>query len=308
MSSNDQGWADYWQQDGDSGEVFVNSKGERHPALADYWKNLFKYWPKDARVIDLASGAGSVFAHLPENHSFNLHAADIAEEALQALSSRVPGVTTTVCSAAETPFEDGSFDCVISQFGVEYAGIDAFTEAARILAAGGQLAALCHIEDGYIDSNNKSHLEGAILARDSGFIDLSLGLTQAAFSKSAADMASSEAAFMPVARAMTKAAEASPSGVHAHLLQGFMQLFQDRNAYDESDITGWLEGMRGELTKNIDRLSRMRAAASSEEDIEIIEKNLMSAGLQDIQFNLFKTPGNELPVAWQLTARRPAAQ
>ena len=64
--------------------------------------------------------------------------------------------------------------------------------------------------------------------------------------------------------------------------------------------------MRADLDKNIDRLSRMRAAALSKADMTTIAENLTAAGLQEIQFNLFTTPGNELPVAWKLSARRPA--
>ncbi len=306
MSSTDQGWADYWQHDGDSGEVFVNSKGERHPALAEFWNVVFAGTAADAAVIDIASGAGSVFAHLPEGHSLQLFAADIAQEALASLSNRIPGVTTMVCSADAVPYGDGRFDLVVSQFGIEYAGIDAFTEAARLVAPRGRLVSLCHVEDGYIDSNNRAQLDEAILVDESGFIDLAIDLTMAGFSADTAAKQRSEAAFAPAMQQVGEGVRRCPQGIHSHLFQGFQQLFEQRQKYDEADITSWLGEMRKDLNKNMDRLTRMRAAALSPEDVANITENLTSAGLQEIQFKQFMTSGNNLPVAWSLSASRPA--
>ena len=306
MSTTDQGWVDYWQQDGDSGEVFVNSKGERHPTLAKYWTAVFEGTADASRIIDIASGAGSIYAHLPSDHGLNLFAADIAEEALETLKARIPGVTTVACPAEAVPYGDGYFNLVVSQFGVEYAGTDAFTEAGRLVAVGGRLAALCHVEDGYIDSSNKIQLEEARLVDEMRFIDLAIDLTRVAFSNDANAMQQSEAVFVPVMRKLAAGVERCPRGIHSHLFRGFGQLFEQRRAYDATDITTWLEQMRADLDKNIDRLSRMRAAALSKADMTTIAENLTAAGLQEIQFNLFTTPGNELPVAWKLSARRPA--
>lgn len=306
MSSTDQGWADYWQHDGDSGEVFVNSKGERHPALAEFWNAAFEGIAADAAVIDIASGAGSVFAHLPEGHGLQLFAADIAQEALASLSNRIAGVTTMLCSATAVPYGDGRFDLVVSQFGIEYAGIDAFTEAARLVAPRGRLVGLCHVEDGYIDSNNRAQLDEAVLVDESGFIDLAIDLTMAGFSADTAARHRSEKAFVPVMQQVADGIRRCPQGIHSHLFQGFQQLFEQRQRYDEADITTWLGEMRKELNKNIDRLTRMRAAALSPEDVANITENLRSAGLQGIQFKQFMTSGNKLPVAWSLSASRPA--
>ena len=80
------------------------------------------------------------------------------------------------CPATELPLPDSSFDFVVSQFGVEYAGIDAFIEAARLVKPGGQLSLLCHYQDGYIDSKNQKMLEAAKIARHSNFISDALAL------------------------------------------------------------------------------------------------------------------------------------
>ncbi len=297
MSTTDQGWADYWQHDGDGGEVFVNAKGQRHPALADFWSAAFDGVPANASVIDIASGAGSIFAHLQADHGLTLFAADIAEDALMALADRVPGVITIVCSADAIPYDDEYFDRVVSQFGIEYAGPGAFTEAARLVAPGGRLDCLCHVEDGYIDSNNKAQLEEAKYLDESLFIELCTDLLRAGYRDDVSEMQRTEAAFLPVAKKVAEGMKRCPRGIHSHLFQGFRKLFEERRSYDQAESLTWLEDMQAELDKNIDRLSRMRAAALTEADTHDITKNLRSAGLQAIQFELFTTTGNELPVA-----------
>ena len=140
---------------------------------------------------------------------------------------------------------------------------------------------------------------------ESDFIGLCIELTRAGYREEPVGMQRSEAKFMPAAEDLAAGIKRCPRGIHVHLYQGFSRLFNERQDYDEADILNWLEQMRVELEKNIDRLSRMRSAASSEADTKTITKNLTSAGLQDIQFELFMTPGNEQPVAWSLSAVRP---
>lgn len=298
------GWSEYWRQDSADGEVFVNAKGDAHPALAAFWASVFAAEAPGTRVLDVASGAGSIYAHLPADHGFELHATDIAPEALATLSERVAHVTTTVASAADMPFDDGSFDLVLSQFGVEYAGAQAFTEAARLVAAGGRLVILAHIEDGYIDSNNKAQLDEAFVARETNFIELAKALTEATFKKGGKALSKREKAIVPAIQALAAAHRRCAQGVHAHLLAGFRQLYENRHQYDLVDITGWLDGMQGELVKTIDRLTRMRAAALSEHDVNSIRAMLKGAGFTDAGIETFSTPGNERPVAWELVAKR----
>ena len=304
MSEPDGKWSDYWANDGASGEVFVNAKGEKHPRLAAYWEKKFEGLATGARIIDLASGAGSVFVQLSDDHDLDLHAADISIEALDALRKRMPGTTTVVCPADKVPCQDHSFDLVVSQFGIEYAGIGAFGEAARLVSRGGSLVALCHIRDGYIDGSNRAQLAEAVLAVDTGFIDKAIALTDAAFSADRDVQAKAHAAFVPVERQLSSAVVRQKMGIHAHLYLGFKQLFEERQCYALADITNWLAEMRDDLDKNIDRLTRMCEAALSTDDMGRVSELLTAQGLRDVSYVTFETPENELPVAWELTATR----
>jgi ubiquinone/menaquinone biosynthesis C-methylase UbiE len=304
MSDSEKGWSDYWQKDSADGEVFVNAEGERHPALAEFWQAHFASLRGGSRVIDLASGAGSIYAHLPKEHTFQLSATDISDVALEALQERFPQVSTVVCSTDAIPLDDQSFDAVVTQFGAEYAGVDAFAEAARLVAPGGKFIGLCHIHDGYIDSDNRRQLAEAKIVAEQEFIDRAIGLVTAAFSGESAALKSAQDSFAMAATPVGEGMHRCRKGIHTYLFQGFRQLYERRRQYDLADITGWLDAMRGELDVNLDRLARMCAAALSESDVNEIRRIFEEQGLEDVHCTPFETPGNELPVAWNLTAQK----
>ncbi|NNF16828.1 MAG: class I SAM-dependent methyltransferase [Gammaproteobacteria bacterium] len=312
-SSHDKGWSEYWSNDGAAGEVFVNAQGQAHPEIASWWREAFANLPPRCRIIDLACGAGSVFAHIPGASGHHLHGADISKDALDILRQRMPGVDTTVCSADKLVFADHSFDVVVSQFGVEYAGFDAFCEAARIVAPAGSLWVLCHYADGYIDARNARHLEQAKRIVSSDFIararDLISAVTAAdtsAGSDSATGSAvqAAAAAFAPAEQELRKACEVLPEGIHAHLYAGFRQLYENRSSYHVQDILKWLDDMRADVDLNIHRLSHMREAASNAVQLARISNMLKDAGFGDVTYEPLQISSHTKPLAWALTAQR----
>lgn len=304
MSNTESDWSEYWENDSPKGEVFVTSRGEKHPALSDYWARTFQDLARGTNIIDLASGAGSVFACLPEDHGYELCAADISDVALTLLREQFPSAHTVACSAAKVPLHDGSFDLVVSQFGIEYAGVEAFSEAARLLAEGGRLAALCHISGGHIDNGYQVQLSEARMVEESDFIAIAKSLATAAFSGSAAQLERAEQDFIAVTKHVGDGLFRQRHGLYTHLYQGFRQLYERRRQYDLADITGWLDAMHGELSVNLDRLTRMCAASLSESDVKEIRQVFEEQGLEYVHCTPFETPGNELPVAWNLTAQK----
>ena len=310
MTHQDKNWSEYWQNEGAEGEVFVNKQGGKHPFLARYWQQLFREQKPDARVIDIAAGAGSIFSHLPNTHQFELHAADISEPALKLLKQRIPITTVHVCPATKLPLPDGSFDFVVSQFGVEYAGIAAFIEAARLVKPGGQLSLLCHYQRGYIDGKNQKMLEAAKIAKHSSFIPDARALITSAFNiATSSSTASSHAValaaqkrFAGSQRTIEQAIKLCPDGAHAHLYFGFKQLYDRRSAYDLADITNWLKEMSADIDRNIMRLTEMCNAASSKSDIKKITQALSERNFIGITQAPVTLPEHKLPVAWAITA------
>jgi ubiquinone/menaquinone biosynthesis C-methylase UbiE len=96
-----------------------------------------------ARILETAAGTGIVtralHAALPAAtiEATDLNPAMIAHAAAQLAA---PNVTWSVANAMKLPFEEGSFDVVICQFGVMFIPdrVLAFREARRVLEAGGR--------------------------------------------------------------------------------------------------------------------------------------------------------------------------
>jgi ubiquinone/menaquinone biosynthesis C-methylase UbiE len=306
--SQSKNWTDYWQKEGAAGEVYVDKKGNKSPFLSDFWHHYFVSLSKEnthKKLIDIASGAGSIFAELAKAHPFELFAADVSGHALEQLNSRIANVTTTVCSAACIPFEDRTFDIIVSQFGIEYGGIAAFEEATRLLKKGGELVFLCHHEDGSIDSRNKIELHGAYLVKEIEFIHKAFSVTQGAFSGDAQAFNQECDAFVEVEPRLAAFCQAHPNGVHAYLYSGFKTLFSQRNAYTEEDIVKWLAQMAPEVDKAILRLEEMRKATLSISDMQNIRQGMLASGLTRVEFSPLSVPVNSLPLAWHISARRP---
>ena len=132
--------------------------GARDPAPAHFWETFFEReftGRTRASVLDVACGHGAVTgiavaAGRSAGIELEARCADYSQAAVDELCKRFPGVEGVACDAADMPWPDRHFDFVVSQFGIEYAGDAAFGEAARLVAEGGTLAALTHLQGGAI--------------------------------------------------------------------------------------------------------------------------------------------------------------
>lgn len=305
VMTDSENWSDYWQDEGQSGEVFVDASGRKHPALTRFWTDALATLPDASTVVDIACGAGSVFAEVAGVDRLQLFANDISADAVELLQKRMPAVSTRVADAKSLPYDDRSFDRVVSQFGVEYAGLDAFMEAARLIKSGGSLVTLSHYRDGYIDSRNAIELDAANDLLSGRFIDHAAAVTRAVFADDRSAFDQAFARFQPAEQALAAAHDRHNQGVHAHLYAGFRQLFEHRDRYAEADIHAWLDDMRGEVDRTVLRLATMRSAALTAEHVAELAARFAAAGLVDVCIEPFEISGNDKPVAWQVSAHKP---
>lgn len=296
----DQQWDKYWQSESASGEVFANSEGKKHQVISQFWQTQLGQLPKQSNIIDIACGAGSIFSDLDQPEQYCLFAADYSKDALAKLKKRLPNVEVHCCPADTLPFEEHSFDAVVSQFGIEYAGERAFIEGFRVVNPGGRLIALCHIENGYIDSRNASELRAIDLLNETLFIAKAIAVTRALFSQQEHAIKAAMDDFVTVEPIIAETVKANDTGVHHHLYNGFKDLIYRRQAFSETDITDWLGQMQLDVDKSQSRLQEMRKAALSKSQIEGIASRI--DGASSITFSPFYLPDKTLPVAWQFTA------
>ncbi len=306
MTTKNDYWSDYWQGDGKEGEVFVNSKGERPAYIDSYWSSQLALTPKGGSVLDIASGAGSIYESLTKERraELSLFASDLSGPALDILKNRFPQTKTTVCSSIEMPYDSKSFDMVVSQFGVEYAGIEAFSEAARLVAPGGRLAILCHYKNGYIDQRNQAFLEGAKIALSSSYIETAAELTRAIFSGSKTKVRKAEKPFISAQIVLADFLRHNPEGIHYHLYFGYRKMYMKIQNYNESDVIQWLDAMKVDIKKSVRKVSAIRAVSMDQENIDAACIGIRNSGLVDISVSTLNIPDTEDIVGWKVCAAR----
>ncbi|MEW2400919.1 class I SAM-dependent methyltransferase [Streptomyces sp. NPDC046862] len=93
------------------------------------------------RILELAAGTGVLTSNLlAAAPSAEVTATDLNEAMVAFGSARAPGAVWRQADAQRLPFQAGSFDLVVCQFGVMFFPdrVAAFTEVRRVLASGGR--------------------------------------------------------------------------------------------------------------------------------------------------------------------------
>lgn len=309
-------WDTYWRGTAEAGAY--SSGGAGHPALRAYWTRFFEAMKSRyaaPAMLDLATGNGAVVEVALEvfgDPPPAITCADISESAIANIESRFPGVRGVVTDARCMPLEPGSFDVVTSQFGIEYAGPEAFAEAGRVLAPGGTLALLMHITEGTIHDECSRSLDAVGKLRESRFIALATDMFQSGFDAvRGADRGPYERAagrFAPSVQAVEDLlAQHGPGvadGTIARLYGDVARMHENIQRYDPAEVLAWLERMEAEMEAYAERVSSMRGAATNRETFEKIRDDLEAQGVVASEAGPFLVPGHELPLAWALQARR----
>lgn len=299
-------WDNYWSgRGGEQAGAALDGVGvETHGGIAAFWDGIFGDLPKDTKLVDLACGAGTVLRRADAAGLSGLTGADISGGAINALASNMPDVTGVVCALPNTPFADGQFDVVVSQYGFEYAGATyAATEISRLIAKGGQFAALSHFKDGAIDKECAGKAGKAQALLDSGFIGAAKNVFAAAFAK---DQRAYDATLKQLAgpqKVVTELA-ASGMGLAMHIQTGTAQLFSRLANYKFQDIAGWLDGNESEVKAYLARMDAMRGAALSKDDVNAVNAALEQGGMSASNPEVFAPDGEDKPIAWIIRATK----
>jgi len=302
--SQGENWSDYWKYESSKGEVFVDKSGNKHPELAEFWNQLFKNFKSTDRIIDLASGAGSIFNSINYQQFSKLHAVDISGVALKRLQQDIPKVQIQIGSCSKLSFPDTSFDHILSQFGIEYSTENGFYEALRIMDFNGDFNALVHYKDGYIDHRNATELKGVDLLIDYSFVEISTKIANAFKSKNTAKTQTYFQEFSSIEPLVHAYCAKYNSGMPAHCYNGCKRLLQEYAKYEHDDVIEWFKNMQQELIQASERLQNMRSVAFSKDRMVKMVDVLQKKGAKEISAEPFILVQHDKPVAWVLKFKK----
>lgn len=145
-------WTRHWATG--AAHSCVGSYGDCYGgATAEFWRFVFSPLTAADRVLDLATGSGALprlLLDLCPDTACEVDAVDLAviEPAwLAALPVPTRGRVRLHGNQAieQLPFADGSFDLIVSQYGIEYSDLDrSLAELLRVRAPTGRVALLMH--------------------------------------------------------------------------------------------------------------------------------------------------------------------
>lgn len=315
-------WNEYWRQTTES--AAHRGGGPQDAALIPFWSGLFAAAHSTrarCRVLDVACGNGAVLRLAREAANAAPHVAsflagiDLSLAAVADLRRRLPTVQGAVCDVRRTPFPDGCFDLVTSQFGLEYAGHGAFGEAARVVAPGGVLAAVVHMKEGGIYRENQANLEAVTVLLESDLLGgavsacaIEAGLRRGKGSRAglrAAEALLGQAASR-VRGMLERLGPQVAGGAIARLLGDVTDLHARRAAYDPAEVTGWIERMAAEMRAYAGRMSSALAAAASRSELDVMLLEAVGKGL-DVRTSEPVPMGRDGEAgAWRVVLERPA--
>ncbi|MEP5765769.1 MAG: class I SAM-dependent methyltransferase [Halieaceae bacterium] len=284
----------------------------------EHWRDLLRpllSQRSEVNLLELACGNGelSELALQAAPGKLSCVGVDLAMGALGSLRQRLPTVLAVAADLKQTPFADGSFELVVSQFGVEYAGLPGFQEAARLLRPGGDFAAVVHYRGGAIYRECATNLEVAqaiaaeqvlLKAREA----FAAGFALNAGSGSVEAFKSAERSFAPaisfLEQTMQRTGRDVATGLVAQLYRDIAYMYQRMSAHAPEDVFSWIDGMASELEAYTGRMQAMLDASRDASEMESIAALMQAAGLKMESAQELKLGSRQEVAAWSLRARR----
>ena len=172
MSGAASEWDRFWRYDRLSSFETGPGAPNYSDGIAEGWNAFFDKLPDGARIVDLCTGNGAIAvlaveAGLRSGKTFSVTGVDFADIEPANFVTSSAGAVKQVRFVGRTPveqlpFEDGAFDAVVSQFGIEYSDLArSLPEAARVAAVGGRVRFAMHAAEGDVVRDTHASLADA---------------------------------------------------------------------------------------------------------------------------------------------------
>lgn len=305
-------WDSHWQNTEE--EAAFTSDAPQNTTLHDFWVGFFESIvntnPSNS-IIDLACGNGVVtslaFNQLLKTTLSNitLHSVDISFNALKNLSARINVTSAVQADCANLPYLDNSFDTVVSQFGIEYAGVQAYEESARILKPTGTFAGIFHYKGGALFNECHTNHLTANNVLNLGLFDASRAAFQAGFSamngeSSIAEFQEKDRVFAPVInefKLLIASSSTALKPILLNVLKDIGYMYEHLQLYNATDVANWLNATEAELSAYVDRMALMLSSAMDEIQVGHLMSSFIAKGFTQLSCNKMSIP-NAPPFAW----------
>ena len=317
---NTNSWDTFWSgsQKGDA----LQTEPAQAAALSKHWEDVLNWVSEGSHppmaVLDLCGGTGTIARRVKQHFndvpsgSVTYYCSDLSEAAVKSTieNDDFHGV---VADAATLPFAEGSIDLLVSQFGVEYAGLDAILEVPKLLSQSGAALAVIHKKEGEIDQEcrrNKLHAEA--LKNTMVLENATIAISEIATLKSSTGQAiaqkQSRDSLAKSVQSLEDLIRTSPTGIAGglsqHLYDSLRAIFSHLNRYQPDDIHAWCRRYNHEVDAYIQRMDAMMQAALSEVDFNTCCSRWQESGLSINPDFTGQLLDDARPIAWRLTARR----
>lgn len=294
-------WNQYWNSASapQSDALFTDAEGKAIKDFVVFWEDCFSNSDKDSHILDVACGSGALFKSVSHLPSSNIAGLDCSEHALALFKEAFPHSRTILNSSEQLPNDViGTFDKVVSQFGIEYLGKETLAKLPLQLKKGAEFVALCHYQDGHIHSRYAAEKNALVLLSELRVVEQARQLATGLFVNPDSALPSMSSYF--------KTLEANKLLWNAgalHFIQGAYQLLGNYKQYNKSDIVNWIEGMDKQLQLAFQRVSAICDVALSKQDVD----DVIAFSNQDHQCwtaKPFYMASSKLPVAWELRFKK----
>lgn len=287
-------WQRYWQSDR------LAACMPDHPsaaaAIEGHWRQVFSGLSSATRVLDVATGNGVLLvwaarAAGEQGRSLQLTGIDAARIDPQRFVGAEQAVLRDVTfhggvAAEQLPFGDAAFDCVVSQFGLEYSEFGAsLSEVARVLAPRGSLHWLAHGASSAVvaESAARTAQMDYLLAQHGAFDAMGFFANALLQRRRVSKARDRLQACLEHARAYC--GENPPAELVQQVHDSFLHMAVEHAHYHPQDIAGLVEENREKMRFYRRRLRDLLAAQLTPERERQVAQLLSGSGWRDVSMS-----------------------
>ncbi|MBF8270295.1 MAG: Methyltransferase type 11 [Gammaproteobacteria bacterium] len=317
-------WNAYWQNAG-SASIHKDS-GPQDEVLERFWLQFFRQYFSGIHaspvVLDLACGFGAVSRLMlatvqtaGSDSKPHLACIDASFAAVMEVRQRYPVLTGITANARLLPFKNESIDLVTSQFGIEYAGHEAFLEVARIVRPSGLVVMVLHLRDGGIYRECATNLKAINGFRNSSILPCFAEIFRVALAvqsgqDEAINFRHADSAFSVSVKAAEKVLQRwgkhVTDGLLFRLYSDIARMYQRFKLHDPDAVFAWTDRASRELESYSGRMSSMLDAALDDQQLKNLLEGLAARCFTIQKQEILAFGKVPVPAAWVVVAEKSA--